>query len=122
MLPKEETIFACCTVGRLKTRAQALEDALLLQSGDDHPLLAYDLCGCADLRCVHETEVQDTMTSSLGHRMDAGTLLMEDGNAESVFGAPAAEVCCRSSFTNKTELRPQCLGCHDIGPFLSLFS
>ena len=98
----EETTFACCRVTRLKQRAQALEDALLLQSGDDHPLLAYERC--AELRCVHETEAQEAMTSWPDHRMDAGTLLMKDGDAESMFGASAAEVCCKYSFVTQRRL------------------
>ena len=91
----------------LATRIRVLEDALLAESGDAHPLLAQEQCLIAPKRAA--TKTHRSKRPWADRRMDAGTLLVRDVSAECLYGAMAAEVSpsittlsmsnCNGSFT-----------------------
>ena len=85
----EESANCLLKLARLASRINALEDALLLEAGDDHPLLASD--GRCETGCVLGPSVPTVETSSVDYRMDTGILLMRNERAQAFIGAQAAE-------------------------------
>lgn len=73
----------------LASRIHTLEDALLLEAGDTHPLLAESRQ--ADTSYYIHSE-SASKTSWMGHQMDAGTLLIKGRQAQTLLGGVAAEV------------------------------
>ena len=76
-------------IAQLASRISALEDALILEAGDDHPLLA---CEDHQTGCVFEPSIPVPDSSSMDHRMDAGILVLRNETTQSFIGAQAAEV------------------------------
>ena len=73
----------------LASRIHALEDALLLESGDSHPLSTQSRLSIGS---YYQNHASSSKTSWMDHQMEAGTLLMKDTKSEALLGAVAVEV------------------------------
>lgn len=76
----------------LASRIRALEDALLIESDDQHPLLAHDSRIKIPQHDVETGLNEESGRAKLEKPLDAGTLSVVEGKGESFLGAVAAEV------------------------------